>query len=233
MKEVNLNLKKIEKDYRTNEAYKSLRTNIEFAGDENKVLVFTSCIPNEGKSSVALSLALSLSEAGKRVMFVDADLRKSVIAGRYHVRGELKGLSHFLAGRADIEEVLYQTDMNRLHIIFAGVVPPNPSELLGGKKFESLIASLRQTYDYVIIDAPPVGSVIDAAVISKNCDAAVLVISVNTVSHKFVQAAKEQMEKSDCHILGVVLNKVDMDQNAYYGRYYGKYYGKYYGNEKE
>ena len=225
-------LRNLEKDYRSNEAYKTLRTNIEFSGADKKTIVFTSCTPNEGKSTVSLSLALSLAEGGKNVLFVDADLRKSVMVGRHKITGEIKGLSHVLSGQAEVKDVIVKTQKQGLFAVLAGVVPPNPAELLGGRRFQSFLESTKKVYDYVIIDAPPLGSVIDSAVIAKNCDGAVLVISANTISYKFARVTKEQLEKSDCPILGVVLNKLNMKQNKYYGRYYGKYYGEYYG-EKE
>ena len=218
-----IELKDIKKDYRSNEAYKSLRTNIEFSGDENKVLLFTSCTPNEGKSTVTISLAQSLAEAGKKVLFIDADLRKSVLAGRHKVVGQIKGLSHFLSGQVELGDVMYRVKNTNMVMIFAGVVPPNPAELLGNKRFESLLVSARKSYDYVIIDAPPLGSVIDAAIIAKQSDASILVISANTISYKFAKVVKDQLAKSGCPILGVVLNKVDMAQNKYYGKYYGQY----------
>ena len=126
-----IELKDIKKDYRSNEAYKSLRTNIEFSGDDNKVLVFTSCTPNEGKSTVTISLAQSLAEAGKKVLFIDADLRKSVLAGRHRVMGQLKGLSHFLSGQADLGDVMY---LSLIHIFssftnFLALRPPSPMML--------------------------------------------------------------------------------------------------------
>lgn len=220
-------LKNLRKDYRSNEAYKSLRTNIEFSGEDKRVIVFTSCTPNEGKSTVSLSLAQSLAESGKRVLFVDADLRKSVLVGRHKVAGEIKGLSHYLSGQADVKDVVLKTQEPKLYVVFAGVVPPNPAELLGSKKFESFLQGARQSYDYVIVDAPPLGNVIDAAIVAKFCDASVLVISVNTISRKFAEGVKGQLEKTGCPILGVVLNKVDMKQNKYYGKYYGNYYGSY------
>lgn len=218
-------LKNIAKDYRSNEAYKTLRTNLEFSGSDNKAIVLTSSTPNEGKSTVSIGLALALVESGKRVLFVDADLRKSVLVGRHRVTEEVKGLSHYLSGQADLNDVICRTQEPGLFVIFAGVVPPNPSELLGQKRFAHLIESAKDNYDYVIIDAPPLGSVIDAAVISKVCDASVLVVAAKTVSYKFVRTVKEQLEKTGCPILGVVLNKVDMKQNKYYGKYYGNYYG--------
>ena len=220
-----ITLKNITKDYRSNEAYKTLRTNIEFSGADNKVIVLTSCTPDEGKSTVSLNLAISLAESGKRVLFIDGDLRKSVLAGRYRVTEEVKGLSHFLSGQAEVDEVMYKTQEEGLIVIFAGVVPPNPSELLGQKRFEALISSARKVYDYIIIDAPPLGSVIDAAVIARVCDASLLVTAANAVSYKFARTVKEQLEKTGCPILGVVLNKVDMKQNKYYEKYYGNYYG--------
>ncbi len=218
-------LKNIAKDYRSNEAYKTLRTNLEFSGSDNKAIVLTSSTPNEGKSTVSIGLALALVESGKRVLFVDADLRKSVLVGRHRVTEEVKGLSHYLSGQADLNDVICRTQEAGLFVIFAGVVPPNPSELLGQKRFAHLIENAKANYDYVIIDAPPLGSVIDAAVISKVCDASVLVVAAKSVSYKFVRTVKEQLEKTGCPILGVVLNKVDMKQNKYYGKYYGNYYG--------
>lgn len=218
-------LKNIAKDYRSNEAYKTLRTNLEFSGSDNKAIVLTSSTPNEGKSTVSIGLALALVESGKRVLFVDADLRKSVLVGRHRVTEEVKGLSHYLSGQADLNDVICRTQEAGLFVIFAGVVPPNPSELLGQKRFAHLIENAKANYDYVIIDAPPLGNVIDAAVISKVCDASVLVVAAKSVSYKFVRTVKEQLEKTGCPILGVVLNKVDMKQNKYYGKYYGNYYG--------
>ena len=217
-------LKNLTKDYRSNEAYKTLRTNIEFSGSDKKVIVFTSCTPNEGKSTVTMGLAASLAEGGKRVLFVDADLRKSVLMGRHRVTGEVKGLTHFLSGQADVKEVILRTQEPNLFVTFAGPVPPNPAELLGSRRFEAFLDGARQAYDYVIIDA---------AIIAKNSDASVMVISAKTISHKFARVVKDQLEKADCPILGVVLNKVDMKQNKYYGKYYGNYYGSYGENGKK
>lgn len=223
-------LKNIEKDYRSNEAYKTLRTNVEFSGADKKVIVFSSCTPNEGKSTVSLSLAMSLAEGDKNVLFVDADLRKSVLVGRHQIKGQIKGLSHFLSGQADAKDVIAKTQVNGLFCVLAGVVPPNPAELLGNRRFEAFVEGAKKAYDYVIIDAPPIGSVIDSAIIAKFCDASILVIAANTISYKFARGVKDQLEKSGCPILGVVLNKVNMKQNKYYGKYYGKYYVAYYGD---
>lgn len=219
-------LKNVGKDYRTNEAYKTLRTNLEFSGSDKRAIVLTSSTPNEGKSTVSLGLALSLSESGKRVLLVDADLRKSVLMGRHKVTESVKGLSHYLSGQAQLSDVICGTQEDNMFVIFAGIIPPNPSELLGSERFAELIRRTKNDYDYVIVDAPPLGSVIDAAVIAKACDASVLVVAASTVSYKFIRTVKSQLEKTECPILGVVLNKVNMKQNRYYGKYYGNYYGE-------
>ena len=226
-------LRNIEQDFRSNEAYKTLRTNIEFAGADKKVIMLTSSAPNEGKSTVSLSLALSIAEGGKKVLFIDADLRKSVLIGRHHIHGEIKGLSHFLSGRAELKDVIMKTQQDGLYILFAGVVPPNPAELLGTRRLEALIEGARKAYDYVIIDAPPLGSVIDGAIIARCCDASILVVAANTISRKFAKSVKDQLDKTGCPILGVVMNKVDLKQNKYYGKYYGNYYGSYGENGKK
>lgn len=218
----NVTIKNMYKDYRTSEAYKALRTNIEFSGSGKRAIVLTSCTPDEGKSTVAIGLAFALAESGRKVLFIDADLRKSVLMGRHRVNVEVEGLSHYLSDQASIDEVICSTQEETLHIIFAGVIPPNPSELLGQERFTQLIRRAREDYDYVIIDAPPLGSVIDAAVIAKECDGSVLVLAANSVSYKFARTVKEQLEKTGCPILGTVLNKVDM-KNSYYGKYYGNY----------
>lgn len=224
--------KRNELDYRTNEAYKSLRTNIQFCGNQIKVISFTSCTPNEGKSSVSFNLAASFAESGKKVIMIDADMRKSVLAGRYKVGTVEAGLAHYLAGQKTLEEVKFETDIENMDIIFSGPFVPNPAELLENENFINLIQYCRDNYDYVLIDTPPLGSVIDSAIVAKNVDGAILVIEADAISYHFVQTVKSQLEKSNVKILGTVLNKVPMGGGKYgygYGKYgYGKYgYGKY------
>lgn len=227
MVKVNIN-KMTDLSYQSVEAYKTLRTNIEFCGKDQKVIAITSCTPNEGKSSVALNLAASLAETGKKVIMVDADLRKSVSLERLDITEKVMGLTNFLVGQCQLNEVVCSTDYPTLNLMIAGPVAPNPTELLGSEGFSALIQYLRKYYDYVIIDTPPLGSVIDSAIIAKECDGVAIVIAANSISHKFAARIKEQLNRAGCKILGVILNKVDMS-NSYYDKYYGKYYGEYYG----
>lgn len=223
MKEVRITRQEL--DYSSNESYKSLRTNLLFCGEDKKVIAITSCTPNEGKSTVSLNLALSLADSGKKVLFIDADLRKSVLTGRTDVTEDIKGLSSLLSHQETVEDIIYATNYPNFHIIYAGQVPPNPAELLGGKYFKRFLQAVRKVYDYVIIDTPPLGSVIDSAVIADECDGAIIVLESGVISYRFAQKVKNQLMKSECPILGVILNKVDMSKQGYYGKYYGKYYG--------
>lgn len=223
-------------DYRIKESFKTLRSNIEFSGSDIRVIAITSCTPNEGKSSVAMEVAKSFAEAGSRTILIDADMRKSVLVGRYKTGAVRKGLSQTLIGKTALEDAVCETNLENLYMIFAGPVPPNPSELLGDQLFEQMLQQLKKLFDYIIIDTPPLGSVIDAAVVAKRCDGTIIVVENNTVSYRFVQKVKEQLDKTESKILGVVLNKVNMNSKGYYGhygRYYGKYYGQYYGNYGE
>ena len=220
-------------DYRSKEAFKMLRTNIDFTGSDLKVICITSCTPNEGKSNVSFEVAKSYAQLGKKVLLVDADLRKSVMRQR-HKKGKVRlGLVNYLVGMCEFDDALCETDVDNLHMIFSGPVPPNPSELLSSWKFAQMIQDAREQYDMVIVDTPPLGSVIVAAVESKFCDGAVLIIAAGNVSYRFARKVKEQLDVAECRILGCVLNKVDLSGKSYYGKYYGKYYGQYYGNYGE
>ena len=223
-------------DFKTNEAYKRVRTNITFSGEDIRVVAVTSSIPNEGKSEVSFRLAQAFAEDGKKVLYIDADIRKSVTVARYGVDRETKGLSHYLSGQTkNLEDVIYETNIDNLSMIFTGAKAPNPAELLGRPKFANMLKTLKEQYDFIILDCPPLGSVIDAVLVAKNCDGTILVIESDNVSYKMVQNVKKQLDQSDCKILGVVLNKVQTGGKGYYG-YYKGYYGYYddygYGSEE-
>ena len=207
------------KDYFYEEAIKTLRTNIQFTGKNVKTIMFTSCFPNEGKSDVTFQLCQEIGNMGKRVLLIDADIRRSAYVSRYRIKQKVNGLSQYLSGQLAKEFLIYQTNFLNVDIIFAGPMAPNPSELLEEPAFHELLTESREYYDYIIIDTPPVGSVIDAAIIAKESDGAVLVIESERVSYKVAQKVKEQMEKTGCKLLGVVLNKVNIEKNKYYGKY--------------
>ena len=219
------------------EAYKSLRTNLEFlsATSNCKTILITSSVPEEGKSNVAINLAITLAASNKRVVLVDCDMRKSAISRYLRIPRNHAGLTSVITARdvSKLPDALLRLKDSGITVLPVGAIPPNPAELLGSRRFEAFLDGARQAYDYVIIDAPPLGSVIDAAIIAKNSDASVMVISAKTISYKFARVVKDQLEKADCPILGVVLNKVDMKQNKYYGKYYGNYYGSYGENGKK
>lgn len=222
---LNVNFEKItDMDFRTREAYKTLRTNVQFCGDDVKVVSITSCVPNEGKSMVAFNLAVSMAESGKKVLFVDADLRKSVLIGRYKINKAIKGLTQFLSGVESLEKVKHTTNINNLDMILSGPVPPNPAELLNNSKFVELINKAKEMYDYVVLDTPPIGQVIDPAIVARQTDGVIFLISQGNISYKYAQKQIEQLKKSGCRILGAVLNKVTQESK-------GHYRVEYYGNE--
>lgn len=227
----------VSRDYAYEEAIKTLRTNIQFCGSNIRTIMFTSSVPNEGKSSITFALARSLAQTGKRVLLVDADIRKSVFVSRYQLEQDVYGLSQFLSGQKKLEDVLYSTNVESLEVIFSGPFSPNPSELLEEQLFTDLVELVREEYDYVIIDTPPITNVIDAAIVAKVCDGAAIVVESGAISYRIAQRVKQQMEKTGCRILGVVLNKVGGENGGYYSRYYGSYgkygkqYGRYYGKE--
>ena len=217
--------------FKVNESYKRIRTNISFSGDDIKTIAITSTVPNEGKTEVSFNICRSFAEDGKKTLFIDADIRKSVLLARYGVDKESKGLTHYLSGQTkDLEEILCTTSIDNLDVIFTGTRSPNPAELLGNDKFSKLIEYARENYDYVIIDCPPLGSVIDAVLVAKVCDGTILVVETDNVSYKAVQAVKKQLDKSECKVLGAILNKVESSGKGYYGYYKGYGYG--YGYDK-
>jgi len=218
---------KKELDFKINEAYKRVRTNITFSGEDVHAIAVTSSVPNEGKSAVSFNLARSFAEDGRKTLFIDVDIRKSVTVARYGVNKETCGLSHYLSGQIrELDEIVYETDIPNMYIIFTGPKAPNPAELLGLQKFQRMIGKLKEEFDYIIIDCPPLGSVIDAVLVSKASDGTILVVEADNLSHKVVMNVKRQLDQNGCKILGAILNKVEMGGKGYYG-YYKGYYGYY------
>lgn len=214
--------------YGRREAINSLRTNVKFAGNDIKVVAFTSCNPNEGKSTTCFDLAKNFADAGSKVLLIDADMRKTVMLQRYRIENQgekIAGLTHYLSGQSDIEQIVNSTNVPNLYMTLAGPLSPNPAELLTGNRMGDFIKACRNIFDMVIIDTPALGAVIDAAIIAPKCDGVVLVTEANETSAKAAIGVKKQLEMSDCKILGCVLNKVPSTGNSY--RYKYRYYGEY------
>ena len=226
----NLNL-----DYAGSEAFNTICSNLTFSGKNIKKIVVTSCEPNDGKSFIAIQTALNMAKRGKRVLLIDADLRLSVLNAHYQIRlgGAAMGLAHYLSGQCVLDDAIYETNIPNVYLIPIGTDVQAPLSLIATPDFDNLIKGVGETFDLVIIDAPPVGLVIDAAEIAKSCDGSVLVLEYNKTHRRALQEAKNQMERTGTPILGCVLNKVTMDRLSTkkyysYGGKYGKYgYGKY------
>lgn len=219
----------VEMSRQEKEIFRMLRTNIEFSGIHNKVLAITSFGANNGKSTVSFNLACIFAEAGKKVLFIDGDIRNSVLAYRLGIRGANKGLSHFLSGQCELNDSIYMTNRARLYFMPAGIFPINPTELLGSERFEKLVTAVREAFEYVIIDTAPLGQVIDAAVVAKVCDGSILVLEAEHSSRSKVGAVLQQLRLANPNIIGVVINKVKTKGSS---GYYGYGYGYGYGSDK-
>jgi len=199
------------------EAVRRLRTNLQFVevGQESKSIVVSSSIPGEGKSTTAVNLAVSMADAGLRVLLVDADLRRPSVAEYLGLEGGV-GLTTVLIGRAEIEDVVQPWQQSSLDVLPAGQIPPNPSELLGSKAMASLLARLSATYDMVLLDSPPLLPVTDAAILSKIAGGTLVVVGVDRIHRPQLRDALESLTTAGGNVVGVVLNKIARrDTSAY------------------
>ena len=230
-------------NYGAAEALNTLWTNLSYSGSNVKVIAFTSCRPDEGKSFMVMHLAHTIISSGKRVLIIDADLRKSVIAGRYRVRslsGGVWGVAHYLTGQCDSEQIIYQTNIPLLSMALAGHEVLDSFSLLDSPLLPHLIESVRDHYDVILIDTPPVGTIIDAAIIARHCDGVVLVVKEGLASRSELAEARAQIEKVGGRVLGAVLNDVQFSSHGvkkYYYKAYHRYdtsqYGYYGGDDGE
>ncbi|WAC86286.1 capsular polysaccharide biosynthesis protein Cps4D [Streptococcus pneumoniae] len=216
--------KKLEFIKKAEEYYNALCTNIQFSGDKLKVISVTSVNPGEGKTTTSVNIARSFARAGYKTLLIDGDTRNSVISGVFKSREKITGLTEFLSGTADLSYGLCDTNIENLFVVQSGSVSPNPTALLQSKNFNDMIETLRKYFDYIIVDTPPVGIVIDAVIITQKCDASILVTATGEANKRDVQKAKQQLEQTGKLFLGVVLNKLDISVDKY-GVYasYGNY----------
>lgn len=210
------------------EAYKMLRTNLSFVsttGKYKKILI-TSAIPNEGKSTVAINLAITLAEAGARVVVVDCDMRNPSVHRYLRLRNSKdSGLSSMLSGAMSGPVSIQTYTKGGFRFIPAGTIPPNPAELLGSERMKKVIETLEEHFDYIICDAPPTTVVSDAAVLSRYVDGVLLVVRQNFSTRQQVRAAKQSLDTVNANLLGAVLNQYDMSADWKKGGRYG--YGNY------
>lgn len=203
------------------EAYKTLRTNIQFSSLDVpiRVILVTSANPAEGKSTTVANMAISMAQSDKRVLIVDCDLRKPSIHRAFNIMNT-KGLTNILAEDLDYHQICNTAGIPNLEIITSGPKPPNPSELLGSARMKIFIEKLKNDYDMIILDSPPVLPVTDAVVLSRVVDGTILVINYGTTIYEMAHRAKESLQKVGSKIIGTVINNVPIRGHGYAYSYY-------------
>lgn len=204
------------------EQFRTIRTNINFSmpDQEIKTMLVTSAGPSEGKSTTAVNIAGVFAQEGKRVVLVDGDMRKPTAHHTFNLKNSF-GLSSVLTKQCELQQSIQSADVEHLAVIPSGAIPPNPAELLASKQMDTVIEKLKNEFDLVIFDAPPVLSVTDAQILSNKCDATVLVVDTGATEKASILKAKESLDNSKANIIGVVMNNYKLDKDHYYYYYYG------------
>ena len=211
------------------ESYRTLRTNISLSQVDNPVrtLLVTSCIPREGKSTTVANLGVTFALAQQKVLIIDADLRRPILHRLFGVPN-VQGLTHTLSDTIEYDQVFTPTKIPNLWVVTSGIIPPNPSELLGSKKMKLFLERVKQQFDMILLDSPPISSLADASVLGSIVDGVLFIVKVNMANRDLIQKAKDQLETVGANIIGVVLNDVDVKRDGYY-KYYYYYNYEYYG----
>lgn len=219
------------------EAYKTLRTNLEFitSASELKKIMVTSTIPNEQKTGVTINLAISLADSGKKVCIVDCDLRKPTHQKFLKLRRHCPGLSSVLSGRAELSDVVVYAENHKIYSLPSGPIPPNPLELLAGNRMKAVADELAKDFDYVIFDTPPASIVSDAHIIGRLTDGALFVVLQNGADARIVKQCKDDLVKNGIRILGAVMTGFNYKKSgSHYDHYdYYKDYKYSYGDHNE
>ena len=217
-------------EYATRESLNTICSNILLTGIDTKRILVTSTSLGDGKSYVSLLMAQSFAIRGMRVLLMDADLRRSQLNTRYGIKYESKpvGLANYLAGYSTEDEATYATNIENVYLMPIGRTVSNPIPLFSGERMKRLMRDVKEKYDVVILDAPPIGEVVDAAELAPHCDGSILVVSYNTTSRRELLEAKRHLMKTGIQILGCIINKVDVDSLTAKKYYYGKYGKSYY-----
>lgn len=218
--------------YAVEEAINRLRVNLSFLGSDIKTIMVTSTMPNEGKSFVSLHLWRQLAQAGIQTLLVDMDLRKSVMIEKYSIHREddktMHGTSYYLANKIPLSEVVFQSEIPNGYIMPNVDNVINPSMLLESNRFKTMFAQMKDAFQYVIIDVPPLNLVSDGEKIASLCDGSILVVRGGETPKGMIKNSVNQIERAGCPLLGIVLNRVKGSGGGYYYKKYGgKYYGKY------
>ena len=207
------------------EAYKSLRTNLKFASMSNdlKKIAVTSAIPGEGKSNVVINLAVSLAQEGNKVLVVDCDLRKPIMHKYLKIRIKNKGVTTVLSGESTLNDSIVNFRDIGISVLCAGLIPPNPAEILASTKMKELIDELSEKYDYVLFDTPPVSVVTDAAVLSRYVDGVVLVVRQGHVTIETAKIAMKNLQAVNAPVIGAIMNDFDTKTVGKASGYYYSY----------
>ena len=206
------------------EQYRAIRTNIEYSNvDQNtKTILVTSSDKNEGKTTTVSNLAVSFANLNKKVLIIDCDLRNPSIHKMFKLNN-IYGLTDILAKDRAVDKCIQQTELKNLYVLTAGAIPPNPAEILSSDKMKNLIENLKNVYDYIFIDTPPIGLVTDAGALSSFIDGVVLVVKSESIEKKYLEETKKKLDAVDARILGAILNSYKSEQKDYdYYSYYGK-----------
>lgn len=211
------------------EAYRHLRTSVllSSAGRAPKILVVTSCVPSEGKTTTTINLAVTLAQTGARVLVIDGDMRRPSVHGSFGAENK-RGLSNVLSAEmseAEMLAVVQKEEESGLYLLTSGPVPPNPAELIGSEQMRHVVLELGKTFDHIVIDSPPIASFTDGILLGAISDGVILVIHANECSRKVVQRSKQALLEVGAKVLGVVLNRVNLRSADYYYNY--QYYSGY------
>ncbi|MHC1682821.1 MAG: CpsD/CapB family tyrosine-protein kinase [Clostridiaceae bacterium] len=213
------------------EAYRTLRTNIQFSSIDRKikVIAITSSELSEGKSTILSNLAVTIAQSGKKVLILDCDLRKPSIHKIFRITNNI-GFINVLSENLDVTDVITNIkEVDGLSVLTSGIIPPNPSEVLDSKKAKDLIEELKESFDIILIDTPPVSVVTDASILSSYVDGVIIIASYGETDINVARETKLVLDKVNAPFLGVVLNKVPVSKRNFLGGYYYRYH-KYYGD---
>lgn len=205
------------------EQFRTLRSNITFSAvdRELKTILVTSALPGDGKSTISANLATLFAQDGKRVLFIDADMRKPTVQYTFSLTNAA-GLSTVLTQQKLAGEVIRESEVSsNLHIMTSGPIPPNPAELLGSRSMTILMNEMAQQYDLIVFDAPPVLSVTDAQLLANKVDGTLLVVNTGVTEKENIEKAKNLLGNAQARILGAVMNNFKLDKDHYYYQYYG------------